>query len=171
MKKFITIRDNDIDLDIETPDTYQERVAARAIVFDVNNNIALLHATKKNYHKLPGGGVEKDEEIIAALKREALKEIGCDITDIRELGTIEEYRNKHSLHQISYCFIAELNGVKGPTQLEEGEIADGFEPVWLSLDEAIQTLENEFPVKDYQGKFIQMRDLTFLKETKAAQSL
>ena len=38
---------------------YKLRKAGRAIIFDDENNIALLNVSKKNYHKLPGGGVEK----------------------------------------------------------------------------------------------------------------
>src|SRR3990167_2065115 len=103
MKILKTIRDKDLGLDFQNPSVYErEREAARAIVFDKDNNIALLHATNKSYHKLPGGGVEKGEDIIQALKREVLEEIGCEIDSIKELGIIEEYRNKFSLHQLSY---------------------------------------------------------------------
>ena len=45
-------------------------------------------------------------------------------------------------------------------------MADGFEPVWLSLEEAIKTLESEDSIEDYEGKFIHLRDLIFLKEAK-----
>jgi len=40
----------------------------------------------------------------------------------------------------------------------------GFQLVWLSLDEAIEVLGNDKPI-NYDGKFIQKRDLIFLKET------
>jgi hypothetical protein len=48
--------------------------------------------------------------------------------------------------------------------LDEGERADGFEPVWMSLEEAIKTLESEVGIEDYTAKFMCLRDLTFLKE-------
>jgi hypothetical protein len=35
--------------------------------------------------------------------------------------------------------------------------------VWLSLNEAIKTIENDKP-KNYEGVFIQKRDLVFLKK-------
>ena len=72
-----------------------------------------------------------------------MEEIGCVADNIRELAIIEEYRNMHELHQFSHCFIADLVGDIGDSKLEEGEIADGFEPVWMSLEEAIKTLESE----------------------------
>ncbi len=165
MNIFKTIRD--VDLGLNTPilnKDYEERSAARAIVFDAEKNVALLHATKKSYHKLPGGGIEGDEDIETALRRELLEEIGCSIENIQELGVVEEYLDGFGLHQTSYCFIADLVGDKGENLLEEGEIADGFEPKWVSLDDAIAILESESNIENYQGKFIRLRDLTFLKE-------
>lgn len=161
-----TIVDADIGSDVGRPATLEERRASRAIVFDADGNVALLHATRKHYHKLPGGGIEAGEGIHEALRRETLEEIGCHITNIRDLGIIEEYRNKLSLHQISYCFIADVLGEKGEPHLEEGEIADGFDPVWMDLESAIQTLEAEDSIENYEGRFIRLRDLTFLKEAK-----
>ena len=140
MKIIKIIRDNDFGLNIPDPQTHEERSAAREIVFDSEKRVALLHATKKSYHKLPGGGIEEGEDTETALKRELLEEIGCLVENIRELGIIEEYRNDLKLHQVSYCFIADLVGEKGETNLEEGKIADGFEPEWMSLSDATRTL-------------------------------
>ena len=166
MKTLKIIKDSDVGSDISSPNKFEERRASRAIVFDSDNNIALLDASKAGYHKLPGGGIEEGEEIQQALRREMQEEIGCDITDIRELGVIEEYRNKFALHQTSYCFIAKLSGNKGTPHLEPGEIADGFMPIWLSIESAIEILEAESGIERYEGKFIRLRDLIFLKEAK-----
>jgi ADP-ribose pyrophosphatase YjhB (NUDIX family) len=167
MKLIATIKDQDLGLDFPAPDVYtQERQAARAIVFDRDNKIALLHATNLNYHKLPGGGIEKGEEIIEALNRETMEEIGCEIEDIQELGIIEEYRNQFALHQLSYCFTARVKGEKGTPQLEPDEIEEGFETVWLSLDEAIAVIENEKDRGHYASRFITKRDLVFLQAVK-----
>ncbi len=167
MKLLKTIRDSDIGSDIPDGVPKQERGASRAVVFDADSNVALLHATKKHFHKLPGGGIEQGEDIETALRRELIEEIGCSVKNLRELGSVEEFRNKWELHQISYCFLADLDGEKGMPDLEEDEIADGFEPVWMSIEDAIKTLESEAPVEDYEGKFIQLRDVTLLR---AAQS-
>ncbi len=164
-----TIRDEDVGSPVAAPEKFRERKASRAIVFDQEKKIALLHSTKNSFHKLPGGGVEVGEDLEAALRREVLEEIGGEITNIRELAVIEEYRNKFELHQLSYCFIAYLSGEKGLPHLDEGEIAEGFVTEWLSLDEAVVTLEKETDIQDYQGKFIQVRDLAFLREAKFHQ--
>ena len=166
MKIIETIRDKDVGLDFQNPSLYREREAARAIVFDKDKNIALLHATNKSYHKLPGGGIEKGENIIQALKREAMEEIGCEIDNIKELGIIEEYRNKFSLHQLSHCFVANLKGEKGTPHLEADELEDGFETVWLNINDAIKIIENEKDLEHYDGRFITKRDSIFLREAK-----
>jgi 8-oxo-dGTP diphosphatase len=163
MKLLKIIRDSDIGSDIPSGVPKQERGASRAVVFDTDGNVALLHATQKHFHKLPRGSIEQGEDIETALRRELIEEIGCSVKKLRELGSVEEYRNKWELHQISYCFLADLDGEKGKTDLEEDEIADGFELVWMSIENAIKTLESEAPVEDYEGKFIQLRDVTLLK--------
>lgn len=171
MKLLKTIRDSDVGAGFPDCAVQQERRASRAVVFDADNNVALLHATKKHFHKLPGGGIEQGEDVEAALRREISEEIGCMIKNLRELGMVEEYRNQWALHQTSYCFLADLDGAKGAPHLEKDEIADGFETRWISIDEAIKILESEAPVEDYEGKFIQLRDLTLLKEAAGARRL
>lgn len=142
---------------------YRFRRAARAIVFDSDNKIALLHNAKHNYHKLPGGGVEAGEDVMAALKRECLEEIGCAVEVLGEIGSIVEYRDEYKLRQESYCYLARLRGDKCRSNFTRDEEADGFSSLWLPLPEAIRLIENERP-NDYSGKYIVQRDLAFLRE-------
>jgi 8-oxo-dGTP diphosphatase len=167
MELLATLHDRDIGSSTPAPASYKERNASRAIVYDAERNIALLHATNKNYHKLPGGGVEEGEDIEAALRREVLEEIGCNIINLKELGIIEEYRNEFALHQTSHCFLADVDGLKGSPNLEQDELADGFETVWLDVPTAIANLESEASLQAYEGKFIRLRDLLFLKKVQS----
>lgn len=172
MKLLKTITDKDFGSNIPAPDVYRERKAARVIVFDKDNNVALLHASRDNYYKIPGGGAEGEEDILEALNREMKEEIGCSVKNIKELGEIEEYRNVDSLHQISYCFVAEIDGEKGEPQFTQGEIEEGFKLVWLPYDQAIETIKNTKTRENantgdlIRAKFMVMRDATFLKEAK-----
>lgn len=160
------IKDKDFGLSDETRNNYEQRTAARAVVFDNNKKAALLYVSTKDYHKLPGGGVEEGESLEQGLRREILEEVGCQIKNIQELGIIEEYRNKLNIHQISYCYFAEVDGKIGEQKLEQGEIDDGHDLKWVGLDEAVEILEKEKQVRDYEGKYIRDRDLIFLKKAK-----
>lgn len=170
MKLLKTIKEEDIFPDSHLADVsvvYEDRFAARAIVFDAENNIALLYVSKRGYCKLPGGGIEKGESIVGALKRECLEEIGCNIVVEKELGEIVEYRQQQKMKQTSYCYTARLDGPKGQEHLEQGEIDDGFKPIWVTLDKAIDLTKQSRP-DVYNGKFITVRDLTFLEAAKSA---
>ena len=144
--------------------SYKVREASRAVLFDERNLVPLLFVSKENYHKLPGGGIEKGEDKMMALLREVSEETGCEFEINGEVGKIEEYRSGFNLKQISYCYLGKVTKKSKP-HFEQGEIDEGFKPVWLTLDEAIKTLESDKP-KNYEGGFIRKRDLTFLKEVK-----
>lgn len=60
--------------------TYSQRHAVRTIVEDpTTRKIALIFVQKGQYYKLPGGGIEVDEDHTFAAEREALEEIGCKV--------------------------------------------------------------------------------------------
>ena len=126
----------------EVANTYRTREAVRAIVFDENNLVPILHATKNNYYKLPGGGIEAGEDHKEALRRECLEEIGTDVEVLNEVGTIVEYRSKQNLKQISHCYIAKTVGEKRPPELTENEISEGFVQIWTSFEDAKNKLSN-----------------------------
>ena len=144
--------------------TFSVREAARAIVFDTDNLVALLHSTKYEYYKLPGGGVEPGEDYETALKRECVEEIGCQIEVLKELGKIIEYRKKYNLKQTSYCYVAKVVGEKGIAELTPEEMDDAFETVWLPLEEAIQKVKNNNNSAIYNVPYMVTRDTAFLEE-------
>lgn len=144
---------------------YQLRKAARAVIFDTQGKIALLYVSKEGYHKLPGGGIEKGEDILSALQREIKEEAGCGIETGGEVGCIIEYRDEFKQLQFSYCFLGQVKGVVGETNFDKGEVAAGFERKWMTFEEAIKTLEKDNP-DTYVGKFIRERDLIFLRKAK-----
>ena len=159
------IRDADIGSDFPVPQVYRERTSARAIVFNAGGKVAILHATKKHFHKLPGGGVETSEDLKTALARELQEEIGCRVKNPREFAVVEEYRNKYALHHTSHCFLSDIEGEIDATSMDEDEIAVGFITVWMDLQDAIKTIEDETDNESYQVKFIRLRELAFLQES------
>jgi 8-oxo-dGTP diphosphatase len=170
MKNLLTINEQDIIPDSPVVDTsnFREREAARAVLLDKDGQVYLLNVSKHGYHKLPGGGIDEGEEIKQALERELLEEVGCKAEIVAELGTIVEYRNYDDggLKQTSYCYLAKQVGDQIDSALEEGELEEGmFEIKAQDIDEAIALLTNDKP-DNLEGKFIQRRDITFLKAAK-----
>ncbi len=171
MKLLETIKEKDVIADYSEKEdiSYKLREAVRTVLFDSDNKIALLKVSKMNYYKLPGGGIEDDENEELALRRECKEETGCDIKIGEDIGMIEEYRDKINIHQKSYCWISELQGEKGNTEFTKKEKSEGFCLKWVKLDEAINLIKDSKPM-DYEGQFIVVRDLRFLKETKVLLS-
>ncbi len=150
------------DSDQKTPDAFGHRRAARAIVTNDVGEVALLYVGKYKYHKLPGGGIEDGEDITQALERELLEEIGCQAEVTGEIGEIIEYRDAWGMMQTSYCYLARQIGAAVAPDFTDKELSEGFEIVWAkNMDVAIALLDNDDP-QDYGGRFITMRDRTFL---------
>lgn len=145
--------------------SYNIRKASRGVVLNEQNQVAILHVTKKNYHKLPGGGLEGSETLYDALNREVLEEIGAKIKIINDIGLIIEYRNQFNQLQFSYCYLAKVVGEIKQPSFTSHEQKHGFVRKWVTLDEAIKTLSNDQPA-DYMGGFIQKRDLAYLLKAK-----
>jgi 8-oxo-dGTP pyrophosphatase MutT (NUDIX family) len=164
MKLIKEIYEKDLQLEqIEKRDIhYKLRKAARALIFK-ENKIAVLNAVKLHLHKLPGGGIEKDESNVLGLHREILEETGCKIGEARELGIIIEYRDAIEMLQISYVFTGEVQGSAGVPNFTQKELGEGFQLVWLSVAEAIRIMKNDDSPNTYAGKFIHSRDLAILE--------
>ncbi len=166
MRLIAIITDKDvIGKDIKFKGKYSLRTAARAIVFNAENKIAVLNARKYKFHKLPGGGVEESESLKKALKRELGEEIGCKIKIINDLGKIIEKKNKYNHKQTSYCYIVSVIS-KGKSNLTKEEKESLRVKIkWVTLNKAIKLFEKDNP-EDYTARFIRRRDLIFLKELK-----
>lgn len=149
--------------------SWRERHAARAVLFDKDGRVALLYAAKQGYYKLPGGGVEENEDIQAALARELLEEVGAQARVIGEMGRVEEWRvlTEGNLHQISDAYEAEVIGDVGEPDFTEGEIAEGFRVEWVdTVNRAIELVENALNHSDPRVRSMAMRDSAILRSGK-----
>jgi len=84
---------------------------------------------------------------------------------LQKLGKIVEYRNRWNILQTSYCYIAQVLGKPTQPVFTKKEIDNGFQLQWVTLDQAIRLSEKDRP-KGYEGKFIRLRELEFLKQAK-----
>ena len=142
---------------------YTLRKSARAILKNSEGKIATQYLETYRFHKLPGGGVEQEETLSAALQREVREEVGCECVVGELVGVVIEYRNKYKLLHISYCFEATVVGEMGVPALEEGEIEEGQVTLWLTPEEVLLSMQHDQPQK-YEGHFILAREQAFLHE-------
>jgi len=144
-------------------ETYKLRKSARGIIFNNVGEIAVQYLTNRNYHKLPGGGVEVGETCTEALEREILEEVGFNIDTPTELGAIIEYRNFEKLLHISYGYSANATEKVTEPQLEQREIEEGQETIWVTPEKALLLMKNDTP-NEKQGYFILAREISFIEE-------
>lgn len=143
----------------------RHRRAVRGVVFDSDNNIALLHAKNEGYYGLPGGGVDSEETYEQGVVRECKEEVGCDVEVIKYLGTTLEYRKRNNLLNESWGYITKVIGEKGLPILvgDENEAEKNSVVVWVSLKEAIRLMEATPIPSELYEQYCLDRDLTFLK--------
>lgn len=165
-----TLTDKDFGLENLVLDNPRIRFAARGLVFNKDNKIAILNKKKKNEYKLVGGGIEEDEDSKLAFKREVLEEAGCNVEIKDEIGIIEEIKSHDNFKQTSYVFSANVIGEIGETNFTQKEIDEGSRLLWLDIDEAMNLIkdsEEKLIASKYENvyhtKFIVRRDYEILK--------
>lgn len=164
MNTLLTINPNNTNPEIAS--SYERKFSARGVVFDENNNVALLPVTAHKYYKLPGGGIDDGEDKVEAFRRECVEEIGTDVEVIKELGDIVEYRDEKLCVHTSHCYIARAVGDRKEAEFTERELGNGFkEAVWVPLDNAIELMKGS-STDNYFGKFIVERDLFLLEKVR-----
>ena len=166
------IKDEDIgyiNKDLQNP---RKRIGARGIVLK-DNKIALFYKKNMNEYKLPGGGVDENEEYEDAFLREVLEETGCRVNIIKKLGITEEFKGNTNFYQISHIYLSKVVEDTHKIQITEKEAIEGGSLLWVTLDQAIDLVKDCFnKVKSstydkeedvYSTKFVVKRDLTILE--------
>lgn len=144
-----------------------ERIATRAIVLK-GDSILLLYTQRYDDYTLPGGGVDKGEDLLCGFKRELLEETGAkNIRNIKEFGLYEEvrpwYKDDFDLMKMkSYCFSCEIDEQLGATNFEDYEIKNGMQVVWLPITDAIKHNEKTIAESGKKGMSVE-RELFLLK--------
>lgn len=146
------------------------RITLRCLIFNNKNEIALIKVKgndifgKRDYYEIPGGGLKEDESFIQGLKREIKEEVGCGITDIKEIGIIEDYYNLIKRKNINLYYMAKCVGDIFLPILEEYEKGIFEEIVWVSIDKAIALYKSKTNTK--LGRLLCNRELPILEEVK-----
>jgi len=164
------ITDNDIGenyIEIENP---KIRLGARGIVIRDDGKIAIFNKANKNEYKLPGGGIENDEEPEEAFKREVLEETGCVAEIIEKLGITEEYKCQSNFKQISNVFYGKVIEDTKQLHVTQKEKDEGARLLWETPKNALKLITecyDKLVKSDYESvyatKFVVLRDRKILE--------
>ncbi len=146
------------------------RIAARGIILNNLNQIAIFHKKNKNEYKLPGGGIDFKETPEEAFIREVLEETGLVVEITKKLGIIEEQKSQDNFIQKSYVFLSKVIKDTGQLSLTQKEKDEGGSYLWLSPEEGLKKISNciknlkESKYENlYHSKFIVARDKYILE--------
>jgi 8-oxo-dGTP diphosphatase len=119
---------------------YRRRPGVYAVLLDGDHILATHQAEPVPEFQLPGGGIDRGEQPIAALHREVFEETGWKIAVRRQLGVFRRftYMPEYDMWAEKVCtvFLARPVLRLGPPK-EPGHTA-----VWLPLEQAVDRLGN-----------------------------
>jgi ADP-ribose pyrophosphatase YjhB (NUDIX family) len=87
------------------------------IARDAQGRVLLVrHSYGSTHWSLPGGGMNKGEDPLAAAMREFTEELACTVSDPRHLGTLGE--DYHGAHNVAHVFTGLIAGEPRPDMRE-----------------------------------------------------
>jgi 8-oxo-dGTP diphosphatase len=120
---------------------YRRRPGVYAVLLAGDSLLTTFQMEPLPEFQLPGGGIDRGEQPIAALHREVFEETGWKIDVIRRVGAFRRftYMPEYDLWAEKLCTVFLARPVRrlGPPS-EAGHSA-----VWLPVDEAVLRLGNE----------------------------
>ena len=158
--------------DTEWPFEYtdHDRRIARAIVYDDNGYFYFVRAERDDDFgratliETSGGGVEADEDLDSAIKRELKEELGAEVDVICKIGVVSDYYNLIHRHNLNHYFLCRVISF-GDKNLTKDEIEDfHLSTLMLTYEEAVAEYEKRRETK--LGRLIANRELPILKRAK-----
>ena len=150
--------------------TDQDRKIARGIVYDEEGYFYFVRAIRDDDFgkailiETSGGGVEKGEDYLTAIKRELEEELGASVDVICKIGVVSDYYNLIHRHNINNYFLCKVLSF-GEKHLMEDEINSfHLSTLKLTYEEAIKEYENRSNTK--VGRLVANRELPILKRAK-----
>ncbi len=144
------------------------RQVVRCILLDKDNKVVLEKLIRDDefghceYVETPGGGVNKNEDFILALKREVKEELGYEIQVLTELETVKDYYNLIKRENINHYYLAKIIS-QCEKHLEEHELIMFQGEIHADFDEAISLMEKN---TGGVGKLVSQREVPIIKEAK-----
>lgn len=106
---------------------------------------------------VPAGHVDAGEEGLAAARREIEEEVGIEASNLVEIANEDIIGDSCRRGSDAHRWHAYLLALAGPIEVEVKEKEEGNNPVWLSLDEALQkdlTYPVRYLIEEYRNDLI-----------------
>lgn len=170
-------RETNSELNIELQDTEwpfeytdHDRMIVRAICFDGEGFFYFVRAErdddfgKATLIETSGGGVETDEDLDSAIKRELKEELGAEVEIVCKIGIVSDYYNlihRHNLNNYYLCRVKSFGG----KNLTQDEIEDfHLSTLKLTYEEAVAEYEKRKGTR--LGRLIASRELPILQKAR-----
>ena len=158
--------------DNEWPLTYtdHDRSVVRAIVFD---DAGLLHFVRVvrddafgegTVIETSGGGVEPEEDLFEAIRRELHEELGAEVEILGKIGVVSDYYNLIHRHNINHYFLCKLISLGESDMTEDEKTIFHLEPLTISYEDAVK--EYERCAQTRLGRLLYAREMPILKRAK-----
>ncbi len=142
--------------------------AARAVIVDDKNRVAIIDVRNGEYFKIPGGGIEEGETVDQAVRREAMEEAGSEIKIVQDLGEqkfVDPGPDYNNLIHHSVCFLARKTDEHKNPSFDDWEKSNNFQLLWVDFDEAFRLFERS-RTEDPYGQAINERDFQYLRKAR-----
>ena len=150
--------------------TDHDRRVVRAIVFDDEGYFYFVRAERDDDFgrarviETAGGGVEGDEELEVAIRRELREELGAEVEVICKIGVVSDYYNLIHRHNINNYYLCRVISF-GERHLTEDEANRWkLSTLKISYEEAISEYEENNNSR--LGRLIRQRELPILLRAK-----
>ena len=120
------------------------REAVRGIILD-GSSLMMVYSSKVGDYKFPGGGISSGESHTEALMREIQEECGAQVLQVggafgRVIEYIRPYEPDFDLFKMTSSYYrCTIDPILHTQSLDPYERDLGFRPVWVTIDQAIDT--------------------------------
>ncbi len=90
-------------------DEHKIRISAKCFCFDSQGKVLLVKSNQGDFWSTPGGGVEENESLTAAAKREVMEETGYTVK-VDRFVFIQDYQTKtYKIRNIEVFFVGKID--------------------------------------------------------------
>ena len=147
-----------------------DRIIVRAIVIDDEENYYFVRINRDDMFgkatliETSGGGVEKDEDLETAIRRELKEELGANVDILCKIGVVNDYYNLINRHNINNYYLCKVVSF-GDKHLTKDEV-EAFHLTTLKLKYEDALAEYKKCQSTPLGRLIANREIPVLKRAK-----